>query len=352
MTFKWHILLFSSILILAGCGSIEPPPPSRTPLPTLTPISTPLPYIPTDIPAGFNDENPIQIVIVPADVEVATARLDEFESTLQELLDVTIRVVLAETDIEAAGLICDSESGILSAGWIDGMSAITLQLAGCGIGTIQADTPEGTGRTGVLLRNVEFDNSPLTSMLDAPLCRISATDLFSWTLPVLFYGNEGITVPQILEIREVADNDTIVADLRTGDCATAGMAEADWEAYLQAEADSDEELEEGDTLLANVIVSGTSPEIPYRIMTFSASIFLDVVTEVETAILEMDVLAGRSDPPAEATEEPGANPPDVEESLMTAFFGEGALQALDAESVQELIDFMLASGIDFAELGN
>ena len=319
MKFIWHTMLFLSIFILAACGSVEAPPTPRPSTQSPTPISTELPVVATAIPAGFSDDNPIQIVIVPVEPQTASAGLAEFESALQELTDVTIRVVLAETQTEAAGLVCASESGIISAAWLDGMSAITNQLAGCGITSLQAETENGTGQTGVLLLNTEFQDDGLESALESPLCRIAVDDLFSWTLPVLFYGNEGFTVPEILEINELADNDAIIADLMDGDCVVAGMSETAWEVYL--DADEDGSLDE------NVFIVATSPEIPYNAFSFSGALSLDAVTDIESALLQIDVDA----------------------DLMEAFFGEVELQSLDSSDFAEVIEFFQASGINFSE---
>lgn len=343
MMIKWQsLLLFSVLFIVSACGSIEEPPPTRIPTITPTPISTPLPYVATEIPAGFNTDNPIQIVIVPADVEVATENLAEFEATLQDLTEVTISVVLAETQTEAFNAVCNSGSGVISAAWLDGMSFVANDFANCGVGVLQSDTPEGTGTTGVLLLNREFEEDGLESSLESPLCRLAIDDLYSWTLPLLFYGVEGISPAEILEIDEGRDNDDLIDDIEAGRCAVVGMEETAWEAYV--DADEDGSLEEAVTLIA------TSPEIPYHVFSFSVSLSLDAIADIQAALLTMDIASGRSEPDAEATEEPTSV--DIDADLMTAFFGEGSLMAVTDADFAELFEFFNASGIAFSELNN
>ncbi|MGB7341859.1 MAG: PhnD/SsuA/transferrin family substrate-binding protein [Phototrophicaceae bacterium] len=345
MTIQWHrFLLFSIVFIVAACGSLEELPPPRPPTITPTPISTPLPYVATAIPAGFNTDNPIQIVIVPADPVIAAERLEEFETTLQSLTDVTIRVVLAETQSEAFDAVCASQSGIVSAAWLDGMSFIANDFANCGVGVLQADTPDGTGTTGVLLLNREFEEDGLESALESPLCRLGVDDLYSWTLPVLFYGAEGIELGDILEIDEGRDNDDIIDDIEAGRCAVIGMEENAWEAYL--DADEDGSLAEAVTLIA------TSPEIPYNIFSFSVSLSIDAIADIEAGLRQMDIAAGRSEPDAEATVEPSSASVDVDSDLMTAFFGEGSLISVTDADFADLFNFFNASGIAFSELNN
>jgi ABC-type phosphate/phosphonate transport system substrate-binding protein len=349
MRIKWLVLLFLTMSILAACGSFEEPPTRRPPTITPTPLSTELPVVETAIPVGFSVDNPIQLVIVPADPDAAEAGLDEFESILQSLTNVSINVVLADSQLEAYAAVCASSSGTVSAAWLDGMTFAANDLAGCGIGALQADTPDGTGETGVLLVNIEYEEDGIEATVDETLCRIAANDLFSWVLPVLFYGNEGFTVADIDDINELEDNDALIEALASGQCAAVGMSETTWEAYLDAD-------EEG-TLEENVVIAATSPEIPYHVFSFSVSLSLDAITDIQSALLQMDILAGRSDVEVdpESTEEAPEQTgdlPEVDADLMAAFFGDGSLMAVDTSDFEELFAFFEACGIDFAELDN
>mgnify|MGYP000135285564 CR=1 FL=1 len=346
MRMRWQFLLFFSAIFLAACGSLEaitPAPPTAT----STPISTELPPIATAIPAGFNEENPIQIVIVPADPDSAEDHVEAFEDALNELTDVEITVVLVETQTEAYTAVCSAASGTVSAAWVNGMTYAATSLNRCGTAGLRADTPDGTGQTGVLLLNMEYEDNGIDDAIEETLCRISVDDFFSWILPVLFYGAEDFTLADIVEIDELDDNDEILESLMDNDCAAAGMSEAAWEAYLDAESDSEEEIDEEDTLEANIFVAATSPEIPYNVFSFSGAMTLDALQDIQSALLELDEESGRSEIDPESTDELS---PDAE--MMVALFGYGSFEAVDDGDMQELLDFMQDSGINFAGLAD
>lgn len=349
MRIKWHYLILLSIFTLTACGvgsDATLPPPTIT----STPISTELPSIATAIPAGFNSDNPIQIVIVPADPEQAGNVIGEFEEQLEELTDVTITVMLAETQAEAAGLLCNSASGRQSAVWVNGMTYATSNLQNCGVGVLQADTPDGTGEEGVLLLNIDYEDTGIAGAVEDTLCRISVDDLYSWTLPVIFYSIEGFSVLDIDDVNELEDTDALIEAVASGNCAAVGMTEEAWETYL----------DEDETLGENVIVAETSPVIPYKVFSFPFSMSLDAIEDIETALIRMDVASGRSEieldnADSESTEEPDDTSSDgleVNGEMMTILFGEGAFEQVDESDFTDLIDFLESSNINFSELGN
>lgn len=366
MTIKWHYLILLSVFTLTACG-VGPEVTLPAPTITTTPISTELPVIATSIPAGFSADNPIQIIIVPASAEQAVNVISDFEQQLEDLTDVSITVVLAETQAEATGLLCNSALGVQSAVWINGMSYATSNLQGCGVAVLQANTPEGTGETGVLLLNDDYEDTGIAGAVNDTLCRISIDDFYSWTLASLFYSIEGFSVLNIDDVNELEDNDALIAAVDDGTCASVGMTENTWQAYLDADEETreepaeGEELEEDDTLEGRVIVAGTSPEIPFNVFAFPFSMSLDAIADIEAALIRMDVAAGRSDieiteetsQEAEVTEEP-AEIDDlvIDADMMTILFGEGGFEQVGADDFTDLISFLESSNINFAELGN
>lgn len=368
MTGQWHHWLYVSVLFLASCG-LAPAPTLPPPTLTATPISTELPVIETAVPAGFNADNPIQIVIVPADLEQASEREEELEDLIASVTDVAIDVIIVETQAEASNLVCASSSGTQSAAWVDGMTYAAINLGGCGVASFRAVTPDGTGRTGVVLVNSEYEDTGVEGAAQETFCRLSVNDLFSWTIPMIVFNGEGIAIQDISDVNEVEDNDTLIEDVYDGSCAATGMPEEVWEAYLAADEEAratetaetdnegeDEEELDPDSLPANVIVVETTPEIPYNVFAFPLSTSLDVISQLEMALITLDVAAGRSDIEieAEATEEADtANDTlDVDAELLDIFFGEGAFEPVSNEDFEDFLEFVESSGIDFVGLRN
>ena len=106
--------------------------------------------MPTNVPAGFNANNPIQLVIIPADAEAAAGRESELQDLLEELNDdVVVEVVFAETQPEAMSLLCGSDTGTVSAAWMSGFAFAGADASDCGIPTLQLDrNTDGDSDTG------------------------------------------------------------------------------------------------------------------------------------------------------------------------------------------------------------
>ncbi|MEO0597535.1 MAG: PhnD/SsuA/transferrin family substrate-binding protein [Chloroflexota bacterium] len=363
-------------VLLSACGLAEPEIIIPTATATGTPISTELPVVETAVPAGFSDDNPIQIVIVPADSETANANATALEEAISELVTVAIEVVIVETQAEAAEFVCNSGGGTQSVAWVDGMTYAIIQARGCGIGALRSVVDDETGTTGVLLltrdeplpeetesddeedaEEEEIEDPTLEGSIEGTFCRTSVDSVFGWTLPVIYYAAEGFSVVDLNDVNELEDNTAIIDAMLSGQCDAAGMLETDWETALDNAED--------DTLERTVFVVNTTPEIPNGVLAFPFSISLDVITQIEDAFITLDVSAGRSEvveeeTDAEATDEADANEEDVDDQpaisvdadLMDALFGESSLERVSAEDIADLLILIDESGINFAELGN
>jgi hypothetical protein len=374
------LLAILLVLVTAACGAgNQAPTPTLPPEPTVTPISTALPDVPTSVPAGLDAENPLQLVIVPADPEGAAALLQDFQNLLADLTGLNITVVLAQSQAEAASLLCASNRGAVSAVWVSGMTGAIAAGMGCGVPSLQLNrgTAEDvdTGSAGVLLIHAELASVGVEAIPGRPFCRTSYTDFFSWTVPLLMLRSEGIDVTQIEDIDEFDTAEDLIRELASGDCAAAGMSVQDWEALLA----------EDETLSESVTVVGQSVEFPYAMLLFPFSAPLEVVNPVVGALLELDYTYGRAEEPvvevtpdaestqnAEATEEATEESSDVvtdadtevnaeataeatedaRVNILLAFFGDGIFQTVSPSDFANLTDFLAETGVSFEELSN
>jgi ABC-type phosphate/phosphonate transport system substrate-binding protein len=354
--------LFISLLAIFIVACTPPPPPQALPtrVPS-TPFSTELAPVPTSIPAGFNADNPIQIVIVPADFEAATGRESELQDLLEELTDdVVMQVVFVETQPEALGLLCASDVGTVSAAWMSGFAYAGAEASQCGIPTLQidhnTDGASDTGESGVILLRVEFSELGLEGLLasDEPVdpeneitierrfCRTSIDDLFSWTIPLMALNAEGIRIDALEDVQEFEDYDTMLQAMIDGDCAVIGLPLSVWEELDDAGAISDD----------TVNVVETSPEFPYDVMVFPFAAALEVIEPITDALLTIDVAAGRAE--AEASEAEGTPEPidiNVDSELMDLLFGDGHFIRVQASDFGEMVNFINSSGLDLGQLG-
>jgi hypothetical protein len=314
-----------------------------------------LPSVATDIPAGFDSNNPIRIVIVGDDNNAA----DTLGEALNALSEIEVEVVLVDTQAEAMTMLCASDSGTVSAAWLEGKAYAAARQ--CGVASLQAE--RGTGRrsnrgeAGVLVINAQFNegDNPLAAALEENFCRVSVHDFYGWLVPQMLFAIAEINPATIADVKEYADNDALVAALASGECAAIGMSETQWEDYL----DADSELE------SNISVVTTSAPFPHMIMVFPFAADLQVINELTGLLLQLDIASGRSgleaeeeataESTAESTPEAeGTASPEIsiEDSDMTALFGEGYFVPVESGDFSILDAFLESTGLNFAEIGH
>jgi hypothetical protein len=341
-------LLLVLVFVLSACGlAVTPPPNIPTRVPP-TPISTHLPAVATDIPAGFDENNPIQLVFVGA----SSSAVNELEETLNGLTEVQLSVVSVDTQAEAMSLLCGSEAGIISAAWLNGMSYPAATQ--CGIVGLQAELGTAripdTGEAGVLVVNAEFAEGGIGAAVEENFCRVSVNDFYGWLLPFMFFSAEEVDPTSIADIVEFESKDEMVAALASGECAALGMSETEWEEYLDADT----------TLADNSAVVLTSAEFPHHIMVFPFGADLEVINDIEALLLQLDVASGRApvEEEAEGTEEATESAEateeaeiSIDEDTMTELFGDGYLVIANRSDFALLDAFLSSTGLDFAEIG-
>lgn len=345
MTRAFGLTLFISLLAIVteACTPPPPPPPVPTRIPS-TPISTELAPVATEIPAGFNSDNPIQLVIVPADYEAATGR----ESELQDLLGglsnkIALQVSFVQTDPEAMGLLCASDKGTVSAAWMSGFAYVGAAASKCGIPTLEIDRGTNgnsdTGDAGVVLINVNYFDTGLEGALESTFCRTKISDLYSWTIPLLVLDSQGINIQDFNDIQEMDDYSALVDGIVKGDCAVIGLPESLWN-----------ELNDSGQIPSDTVnVVDTSAEFPYNVMVFPYAAALEVIQPITDALLAIDVASGRSEAQGDGT--PEATAVQGNADLMLALFGEGHFVRVQESDFSDLMDFVHSSGLDLGQLG-
>jgi ABC-type phosphate/phosphonate transport system substrate-binding protein len=365
MTFRVRFLIALVLLSLTisacGAGNLAPTP-TLPPAATSTPISTPLPDVPTAVPAGYDAENPLQLVIVPASAEESSGLVERLQTEITERSGLSVTVKLAASQAEAAGDLCSSDRGTVSAVWVSGMTAAIAASTGCGVPILMqnagtADQPD-TGNAGVLLLQAELASAGLEALPGRTFCRTTYTDFYSWTVPLLMLRGEGIDITTLEDIDEFDSYEDLVAAITAGDCTVAGVPVAVWEDLLAAD----------ETLTETVSEVGRSVEFPYAMLVFPFEASLDVISPIVDALLEMDYTFGMAQAPiaevtpdaeatadvveAEATAEATELAEDAQASFLAPFFGEGIFQRVSDEDFAALQTFLRESGVQFEELSD
>ena len=344
----WGLLLMA----LAACGSFGPEPTPTFPRPTATPLSTPLPDIATAVPAGM-PENPLQLLIVPSDPDTAPALEDDLEAFLLESSNVTLDVVLVESQAEALGAVCDSGEGTVSAAFVDGMTYAAAEAQGCAAPQVQLERGRNTGEPGVLLVNGSLGVESVDVFSGRTFCRLGLTDLYSWQLPTLVMRTAGLDISDIGQINDYESVDEMLSAVANGTCTGTGLPEAVWEA-------NEDEFSE------SISVIDTTPDIPYSVLIMPFEAPLSARLSLTDALIALDdvpqVALSEATPEATAdTDESTSgtdNTPDAEATesaetinLLLPFFGEGEFVRVAEDDFDDLQDFLDATGLNFSQLG-
>ncbi|NWG17877.1 MAG: PhnD/SsuA/transferrin family substrate-binding protein [Chloroflexi bacterium] len=321
-------LVIVCLLALAACREEAPQnlPVASAPL-TPTPLSTPLPAVPTLIPAGA-EGNPIRLVVRPrgpaADARNATA---DVEASILEQSGLSVQVEIVERYAEALAALCDSAGGQVSAAWLDAPTYMAARAQNCGIPVLQIE--QGTrqdarsGEAGLIIVAQDSSIRDVRGLDGRTFCRLGYDDFYSWLAPSLVMranGLDPVSAPEA--VVDYADVPELIEAVAGGDCDAAGIAESALEEYAGALGD----------VVDSITALATTTSFPYGVLVMPDEIPLGVrlsLTETLQAMSE----------------------DNVEAVKLRALLAQSALVSATADDFTEMVDFMDSTGLDFALLG-
>ncbi|MFN8377331.1 MAG: PhnD/SsuA/transferrin family substrate-binding protein [Anaerolineae bacterium] len=231
--------LMAVLLLMAGAlascrnAATTDPPPTLTP----TPMSTPLATLPPTIAPGSAD-NPVRFLIVTdATGRAANSAAAALRDALQEGTDLTMEVQLVSSDRDAVEALCNAFDGPQALALVSapGYSAASALNCGFPLFLVQNDS-DAVSRDIVPIASEDSDIETLSGLTGHTFCRLSATDLNTWQAPSLVMLAEGLPPTSTLkEVVDVADLDTLVEQVASGDCDAAALALDDYERIASSE---------------------------------------------------------------------------------------------------------------------
>lgn len=290
---------------------------------TPTPISTPLPPIPTAIPVGTED-NPLQMVIHPAEpMAVARNVAARFQTAIEDESGLVVEVVLAERYAEALAALCNSSGGQVAVAWLDGPGYMAATAQNCGFPALQVERGRGrnatTGQAGQLIANHDLEISAVSQLSGDGFCRLSYDDFYSWIVPTLLFKVGGIDPLSDLDsVTDYENSSDLLAAVADGDCDATGIPEG--------------ALDEADNARTDIDIVETTVEFPYAILMYPIEVPLG------TRLTLADTLFAIS------------QDSDSAETMRT-LLGQDALVRVNADDFVEFRNFMDSTGLDFAQLG-
>ena len=324
ITYLVLVLLFAAAMALIACRPVATEVRNVAPTATPTPISTPLPPVPTQVPPGA-DDNPIRLLVNP-DLTAASARsaANRLTDELTERTGLSMLVETVTTDAEALAALCDSVGGAVNVAWVDGLTVLAAQAQDCGSPVLMVERGTGrraaTGDTVQLVTQAERGVSSVAALRNnASFCRVGYDDLATWLVPSIMLQAAGVMPSDIDEVADYEDLDAVLAAVADGECDAAGVPAS---ALAAANAETRNALE---TL-------AESAPIPYSVLVYPPEMPLGARTALENALTDLMADTDAGEPLRD---------------LLSA----DALEHVDASDFEDLSDFIAAAGLDLARLG-
>jgi ABC-type phosphate/phosphonate transport system substrate-binding protein len=336
------LIILGLAVFLVGCGGgarVEPTIMSVAGVPTTvpTPFSTPLPYLPTPIPAGDAD-NPLRWVVVPRDREVATAQESTLEQELLQISGVNIDLVFADNMAEVINAVCNSDEGVVSAGWVDPIGYAIVRGRGCGSVLLGGQRDGETTTSGVIVIADSSTATTFGSLTDQTFCRLSPTDYDTWILPSLQMNAQGVSTSSFAEIRDFVNMNDILNAVAVGNCAATGMNAETFDTYIEAgerNADDLRSIQRSVSLPIGLLV------VPLEFPLGNRERLLERLTS-----LVVDETSAESTP---ETAQGGSS-----QEAFVAVFGADSFVSMDEDTreIEQMNTFLNSTRIDFADIGN
>jgi ABC-type phosphate/phosphonate transport system substrate-binding protein len=267
-------------LLLASCGSggqtvLPTLPPTSTPLPR----STPLPTVGTQVPLG-STERPFLIALVPPKDSTATGT--SLGTFLSERTGMTFKVDVYTSYGDVLTSLCGETPTFA---WVDGLTLLAAQAQGCAAPALKFRRGTGSdATTGVrveIVGRAATRIAALTGLKDRPLCRLNSQDVVSWILPLAMLRGAGVNPPNISNVKDYPDTQSMLQAVVDNQCAAAAIPAGTLTQYTV----NDRANPSGDiTKSFNVIA--TSPELPYGGLMVSTTVPSDTVTQVVKLLVD------------------------------------------------------------------
>lgn len=289
---------------------------------TPTPISTPLPPVPTAIPVGTED-NPLQMVIRAFEPALARNSVARFQSAIEDESGLVIEVILAERTAEALAALCNSSSGQVSVAWLDGLGYMAATEQNCGLPALQVERGRGrdanTGQAGQIIATHDLGISAVSQLSGDDFCRLGYGDFYSWLVPSLLFEANGVNPLQDLEsVTDYEDFPDLLEAVADGDCDATGIPEGI--------------LDDADNVRDEIDIVETTVTFPYAILMYPIEVPLGIRLTLTDALISL------------------AQDADNAETMQT-LLGQDGLERVNADDFIEFRNFMDNTGLDFAQLG-
>jgi len=242
-------------------------------------------------------------------------------------VDVRVGTIFSYAQIVAE--LCGSTPVV---GWVDGPAYVVAEARDCADPALMVERDGAQGYRVQLLMSADFareeaNEDDIPRLAGENLCRINSDDQVSWFVPSLMLYAAGVNpLYDLGEIVEVEDYDALIAAIYNGDCQAGAVPDGYFPDKIGADLRAIEDLQD------QVLTLPPSVEIPYDIMVYPQTVPLNVripLTDVFVQIAADEEYSG----------------------VLAEVLDQDRLRRVDREDFDQFRDFMMATGLDFAALG-
>lgn len=321
------VFALTLLLVLAGCRRAEEAQATSFPTIVPTPRSTPLPALPTAVPLA-EEENPLQMVIKPdGQIPNAERAIQDFEDAVRDESGLIVQIKLVERDAEALAALCNSGSGEVTVAWLNGLAYMAAESQNCGQPMLQVQKGSRsdlqTGKAAAIIVKKGSNLNAVNALRDKNFCRLNDNDLYTWLIPALIMRQNALSPLALESVKDVEDIPALVEAVVKGDCDAGGIPADALESFADDLGDTGDQV--------NILT--TSVEFPFAILTVPVTVPLSTRLTLNKTLLTLTQSS------------------DTAVKLRT-LLGQNALLPSTPEDFTDLNDFIVSTGLDFAQLGN
>ncbi len=214
---RMHTLWMLVLLFAAACGGGTPQPTPRPTL-TLTPLSTPLPYLETPVPPG-SSANPIRWLLVTERSGISQNRIAALANAAQQASGLRVTASLEASPREALRAVCGSATGPVTMALADPLTYAVARARGCADAALVVLRAGGAGITTAIVGKEERSLAAGSSTL--PYCRRSAEDFTTGVVPLLMLRGQGLQSDIMGLPQDQPDDEASLQAVQDGVCRLA-----------------------------------------------------------------------------------------------------------------------------------
>jgi hypothetical protein len=220
------------LLFAAACAGGSPQPTPRPTL-TLTPLSTPLPYLETPAPPG-SSASPVRWLLVTGQQGISQNRVAALANAAQQASGLRVTASLETSPRDALQAVCGSATGPVTMALVDPLAYAVARARGCADAALIVLRAGGLGITTAVVGKEERSLAAGSSTL--PYCRRSAQDFTTGVVPLLMLRAQGLQSDIMGLPQDQPDDEASLQALQDGVCRLAMVDAAVYERL--AEEDS------------------------------------------------------------------------------------------------------------------